>query len=306
MKVLVTGAAGFIGQNVVNALIDRNVERGYCMGEGDLIYGMDRCENPGLDVNGWWTGDITQPLDPIPDLDAVIHLAAIANPRECDTNPGNAFDVNVNGTHQVLKIALGSGAKKVVFSSSAHVYDIPPKYMPTDETHPLRLNNTYTTTKILGEQLCQLYWENHGLSYTTLRLFNAYGPGQQAGYFIPDMIAKAKTGWIELRGSNTTKDWIYIDDVARAFVSALDVSFVGPINIGTGVETELWQIVQQIAIETGAAYNFWDISSNDVGTTRMQCDNSRAMKVMNWEPTVTLGDGLHATLDAAKATTVPA
>jgi UDP-glucose 4-epimerase len=164
MKVLVTGANGFIGQYVLKALEER----------GHEAIGLDFTQSV---RPPWIHADITHPLEKIPNLDAVIHLAAMANPRECDATPIGAFAVNVNGTNQVLKMALESGAKKIVFSSSAHVYDIPPKYLPTDESHPLRLNNTYTTTKILGEQLCQLYWENHGLSYCTLRLFNAYGPG---------------------------------------------------------------------------------------------------------------------------------
>ncbi len=144
-------------------------------------------------------------------------------------------------------MALESGAKKVVFASSAHVYGISPRYLSTDETHPLWLQNNYTLTKILGEHLCQLYYDNHGLSYTALRLYNAYGPGQANGYFIPDQLAKAQVGGFELRGSNVTKDWIYIDDTADAFVKALTTSFVGPVNIDTGNETFLGTIASIIA-----------------------------------------------------------
>ena len=292
MKVLCTGAAGFIGQHVCK-LLDQ---------EGHEVILLDN--QPTISGRGRWIqADITQPLEPITDLDAVIHLAAMANPRECDANPGKAFDVNVNGTQQVLKMALESGAKKVVFSSTAHVYDIPPKYMPTDEVHPLRLNNTYTTTKILGEQLCDLYWENHGLNYTTLRLFNVYGPGQQAGYFIPDMIERVKSGCIELKqGGNTTKDWVYIDDVARAFVSALGTSFVGPINIGTGVETPLYRIAGKI---TKAAEAQLISTDPDNGATRMQCDFKRAHQQLGWWPNTPLEEGLRATLEA-ESRTVPA
>ncbi len=285
MRILVTGAAGFIGQHVCNALN---------RAKHDVI-GLDKCEQP-VDISmRWIENDITQPLANIPaELDAVIHLAAVANPRECDTDPTKAFDVNVNGTLQVLRMALASGAKKFVFSSSAHVYDIPPRYMPTDESHPLRLNNTYTTTKILGEQLCQLFWENHGLSYTVLRLFNAYGPGQGAGYFIPDMVEKAKSGKIELSGGNTTKDFVSINDVAQAFKLAVESAFVGPINIGTGIETSLTLIAARIANAAGAAFE------HEPGRlsrgTRMQCDASRAYSILGWEPGVSLEEGLSAIL----------
>jgi len=282
MRVLVTGAAGFIGQHVLKAL-----EQG-----GHEAIGLDVTQpvRP-----PWVYADITQSLQAIPGLDAVIHLAALANPRECDANPAKAFNVNVNGTQQVLKMALESDAKKVVFASSAHVYDIPPRYIPTDEVHPLRLNNTYTTTKILGEQLCQLYFENHGLGYTTLRLFNAYGPGQSLGYFIPDMIAKAKSGSIQLVGGFTTKDFIHVDDVAEAFLSALETSFVGPINIGTGQETQLFSIAMMIADRFG-------VGCDDSGgaATRMCADWRRAKRVLDWCPTVSLEEGLRAIIGAAE------
>ena len=275
MRVCVTGSNGFIGQHVCKALVDA----------GHRVIP--------LDINiPWVQADITQPLPKMPDLDAVIHLAALSHPRQCDENPAKAYEVNVLGTSNVLRMALASGAKKFVFSSSAHVFDIPPRYLPTDELHPLRLNNVYTTTKILGEQLCQLYWENHGLSYTTLRLFNAYGPGQALGYFIPDQIAKAAKGGFGLRGRNVTKDWIFVTDVADAFVKAVSSDFVGPINIGTGVETDLGTIAEIIA----RAYEVELATFPSDSPSRMCADNSRAKRVLGWEPKTSIWEGLDAIL----------
>ncbi len=285
VKILVTGANGFIGRYVVKALREAQHE-------------VIASDNEWLNLK-WYESvdmeaDITKPLLPIEKLDAVIHLAGLANPRECDAYPGSAFDKNVNGTHQVLKMALASGAKRVVYASTAHVYGVSPKYLPTDEVHPLWLQNNYTLTKILGEQLCQLYYENHGLSYTTLRLYNAYGPGQAKGYFIPDQMGKAKAGKIELYGSNVTKDWIYISDVADAFIKALTSDFVGPINIGTGIETEIGVLAEYIAHAMGAKFT----SSDSPNATRMQADIKRAQNILNWQPTVAVKEGLERTLQA--------
>ena len=285
MRVLVTGAAGFIGRHVVDVLI----------AAGHDVTGMDVVHSdPELRAD-WIRADITKPLSKIDGLDAIIHLAAVANPRECDSNPTKAFDVNVNGTHQVLKLAHDMGVRKVLFSSTAHVYGISPRYMPTDETHPLWLQNNYTLTKILGEQLCHLYHENYGLSYTALRLFNAYGPGQAKGYFIPDMLSKGAS--FTLPGGNTTKDFVYIDDVARAFLLALETPFVGHINVGTGVETPLADIAYAIAIKHGLDC----ISSDAKDATRMCADITRAKRVLGWVPTKTVQEGLRAILDAQKA-----
>ena len=285
MKVAVTGASGFIAQHVCKALLQ----------EGHEVIGLDI--NPVENVWGqWFYADITKPLAPIPNLDAVIHLAALSHPRQCDADPAKAYAVNVAGTANVLKMALESGARKVVFSSSAHVYDIPPKYMPSDEVHPLRLNNTYTTTKILGEQLCELYYQNHGLSYTTLRLFNAYGPNQQLGLFVPDMIEKAKVGPFTLNGANTTKDFVFIDDVARAFLLALETPFVGAINVGTGVESQLGDVAKLIFHAMGSELT----CTNADRATRMQADPTRAKRVLGWEPAISLKEGLSVICNSAK------
>ena len=280
MRVLVTGSEGFLGKHVSAVLKTK----------GHQVVGLDSA--PTADI----VADITRVL-PVMELDAIVHLAAVASPNICTANPELAFSVNVLGTQQVLRLALESGAKKFVFSSSAHVYGVGPKYLPTDEYHPLFLQNTYTTTKILGEQLCQLFYDNHGLSYTVLRLFNAYGPGQGLGYFIPDMLAKARTGEIILKGGKTTKDWVYVDDVARAFVLAVETPYVGVMNIGSGREMRLEGIACAIAAYTGAKVHWVD--GGDV--TRMRADWSRAKGILGWEPTMKLEDGLRAVCSDAKA-----
>ena len=292
MRILCTGAGGFIGSHVCAAL----------KGAGHHVIGLDTtivAERPVI-YDDFIVADITHPLSKIPDLDAVIHLAAIAAPRDCDSDPARAYAVNVNGTSQVLRMALASGAKKVVFSSSAHVYDIPPRYLPTDETHPLRLNNTYTTTKILGEKLCELYFENHGLSYTTLRLYNAYGIGQAKGYFLPEMISKAEQGDITLNGGDTTKDFVWVEDVARAFVLAVESHFVGAINIGTGVQTPLWKIARSIANAYGVS-----LETHSAGhPSHMQAEIGRAKRVLGWQPITSLEEGLNAVLSDAKVKSI--
>ena len=295
MRVLVTGSEGFLGNHVCRALKERGhqvIGLDVVLGEGMVGRYPDSPTHPGT---RYIQADITKLL-PVMEMDAIIHLAAVASPNVCTANPEMAFSVNVLGTQQVLRLALESGAKKFVFSSSAHVYGVGPKYLPTDEYHPLYLQNTYTTTKILGEQLCQLFYDNHGLSYTVLRLFNAYGPGQGLGYFIPDMIKQAEGGVVGLGGHDTTKDWVYVDDVARAFCLAVETPYAGVMNIGTGEQTQIGAIAQKIASELGAKFT----CSSTGHFTRMQADWSRAKRVLGWEPTVSIWEGLSAVLSDAK------
>ena len=294
MRVLVTGAGGFLASYIIPALVRR----------GDEVVGVDVNVKPAESApNGlrdrvrFVNADIVDPVlseQVLGVFDCVIHLAAIAAPRVCDADPSRAFDINVNGTHNVLKLAMKVGAKRVVFSSSAHCYGISPKYLPTDERHPLQLLDTYTTTKLLGEQLCRLFSDNYGLPHVTLRLYNGYGPGQTAGYFIPDMIAKAKAGRIAMKGSGVTKDWVFVEDVARAFVAATDTPFVGALNVGSGVETSLGAIAGRIARAFDVPLTFLDYPKEQ--DTRMWCDGRWAGRVLGWTPRIDLDNGLAVTL----------
>ena len=276
MRVLVTGANGFIGRHLVQAL-----EQG-----GHTVLGWDLPDQ-----------DITQPFGTPPPLDAVIHLAAVASPAVCDRDPERAFRVNVQGSHNVLKLAVAAGAKRFVLASTAHVYGVSPRYLPTDERHPLWLQDTYTTTKLLGEQLCQLFFDNHGLSYCALRLFNGFGPGQQKGYFIPDKLQQAMAGDFELRGHQVTKDWVYIDDIVRAYIMALESHDVGSINIGTGLETSLETIANIIANRFGVQLTIQEPSNPP---TRMCADSRRAKRVLGWHPEIALEEGLERTIKSWK------
>ncbi len=274
MRVLVTGARGFIGRHLCKFLSDQNHD----VLEWDL---------PDQDI----TGDLVNPRP----LDAVVHLAAVASPGLCDRDPALAFLVNVRGTHNVLKMAVAAGAKRFILASSAHTYGIPPSYRPTDERAPLSIFDTYTTTKLLSEQICQLFYDSYGLSYTAIRLFNGYGPGQPAGYFIADKIQQAMAGDFDLRDHQVTKDWVYIDDVVRAYASTLESQFVGAINIGTGIETDLETIANKIAKAFGVQVAIQPTSSPP---THMCADISRAKRVLGWEPAVSLEEGLDATIAA--------
>ncbi len=283
MRVLVTGAAGFIGQHVCRLLRE----------QGHDVIAIDNRPSPGgrLDCEI----DITQPVPTFSELDAVIHLAAIASPRVCDQDPAKAWLVNVQGTWNVLEMARLSHVSRFVFPSSAHVYGIPALAVPTDETCPVYTQSCYTTTKIMGEDLCRHYCDAYGLSCVRLRLFNTYGPGQSLGYFIPDMVEQARQGRIKFSGALTTKDFVYIDDVARAFVQALEPNRSGAYNIGSGQETTLHRVAQQIAAHFGVPMHSYD----DGKATRMCADRSMAKSFLHWEPKVSLEEGLNAVCEAA-------
>jgi nucleoside-diphosphate-sugar epimerase len=290
-NVMVTGACGFMGSHLVEKLLE----------QGASVFALDRpgtFQSKRIESPRYFplSLDITRPLTAAPEtrFDVVYHLAAIAAPLACEQDPDKAFLTNVLGTYNVLRFALKGNAKKVIFLSSAHVYGISPKYMPTGEVHPLALLDNYTTTKVLGERLCRLFYDNHDLPYLIFRLFNAFGPGQPLGYFIPDMIVKAKSGHITLRGREVTKDFVYVDDVVDALMKGAVSDYVGELNIGSGEQTELGYAAKYIADKMGAQIEFDD--SKVAGPTKMQADNTRARKILGWAPKTTLEQGLDYTI----------
>jgi len=307
VNVLITGAAGFIGSKLVKHLMQFSSSLLSQHRYQVLALDIARMDHLGLPSENEIYCDITldDHMTKLAEVmkerkvTACIHLAAIAAPRMAAADPMNAWNTNVRGTHNVLTLMRLASIRKVVFASSAHVYGISPRYMPTDENHPLALQDTYTTTKIMGEQLCQLYHSNYGLSPTILRLFNAYGPGQSADYFIGVKLGQAQRGEpISLMNADVTKDWVYIDDVIDAFERALHTEFVGPINIGTGVETSLRQIAARIA----GAYDVPVIPDPhlDTGPTRMCCDDRRASSILTWKAMTTIEQGIANLIETSK------
>jgi len=286
--ILVTGAAGFIGSHLIPSLIDH----GYDVVALDIAP-MDHlpCSHLQCDIRDA-KAMAAAPLK-LANIDACVHLAAIAAPNKCKEDPALAWTTNVQGTHNVLSLCSQLGIRRMVFFSSAHVYGISPRYMPTDEGHPLALQELYTTTKIVGEQLCELFYTNHGVSYTTFRLFNAYGKGQSQDYFLGMKLAQAKAGGpvtMRTKVADVTKDWIHVSDVVDATLSALQTEYVGPLNIGTGLETPLKLIAEAIA--KGFNMPLVPENSDDPGPTRMCCDNRRARATLKWEPKIPFSDGL--------------
>ena len=296
IRILVTGAAGFIGKHLTRRLHDT----------GCYVISIDLPPLEAKDIpyapkpGKVFSADITnladlQEITKTEHFDSVVHLAALAAPRVIEKDPDSIFKVNVQGTYNILKIAQHANAQRIIFTSTAHVYGISPKYFPTDETHPLTLQDAYTSSKIIGEQLCELFYRNHNMSYAALRLYNGYGPGQSRDYFIPAIIYQAmKDQHIVLQGRKITKDFVYVDDVVDAIIRALKSDYVGPLNIGTGRQVSLEYVARQIADTLHASLSFAE--TEDKGPTHMQCDPTRTRSTLGWMPQIPIEKGLAKTI----------
>ena len=299
LRVLITGCNGFMGSYLVPALLERGydvvgVDLKGTFDNGNLGNACNRIEPIEADITDYSALEQINGMD----IDYIHHLAAIASPSLCTSQPKLAYDVNVLGTFNVLRLAKRQSVKKILFTSSAHVYGISPRYVPTPEIQPVWLQeDVYTSTKIMGEHLIRLFYENYSIPYNTIRLFNSYGPRQTNDYFVPAKIKEAlNPGKIHLRGRLVRKDFVYITDVIDAYVKLLESDYVGELNVGSGTSTTLEAVAGHIAKALNAELTF----AKDETVTYMQSDTSRAKKVLGWEAKVPLETGLDQTIESFK------
>ena len=292
---IVTGGAGFLGSHLVDKLLELGVKVTVVdMMSADnpkkLSHATDRIKLINADVSDYKNLETLEPAD------FIFHLAAYAVPNLCEKNPDAAFKSNVLGTHNILKFALETSAKKFVFPSSALLYGKHPKYLPIDENHPIEITSVYNATKKFGEDLCKYAIENHNLSVTYFRLFNSFGPRQDTDYFIPTVIVQAlRQKKVEIWNAEPTRDFTFVHDTAKAFIKAAGSDFSGgPINIGSGIELKTGVIAKLIAEKLDAEVEI--LNKPVSGSMRLSCNNSLAKELIGWEPQVKFEDGIEETI----------
>lgn len=302
MKVLVTGGAGFIGSHVVDRLIEKGIETvivDNLSGASGSLY----C-NP---LAVLYTHDIQEEdLDEVftrekPDM--VIHLAAQIDVRESQRNP--LFDANVNifGTLNLLRLCEVHHVNKIVYASSAAVYGNP-EYLSIDEKHPLNPESCYGVSKSVPESYIRQFASMHGLKYTILRLANVYGPRQssrgEAGVVSIFLDRMNQGNNLVIYGDGEqTRDFVYVEDVAEAFVAAVltDESVDNQImNISCGIATSINTLVEMIGNITGKKVltTYEQPRLGDI--VHSYLDNWKAQQLMPWIPAYTLPMGLEKTI----------
>lgn len=255
-RILVIGGAGFIGGFVVSELLKEDIREviiydNFARGKMENI--TESLSDPRCSIysSGGDIRDTDILNNAMKGIDYVFHLAAMWL-LHCKDFPRTAFDVNIKGTFNVLEACVNNNIKKLIYSSSASVYGDAVE-VPMSENHPFNNKNFYGATKIAGEAMCTAYNDRYGLQVIGLRYMNVYGPGQDqhAAYtgVIPIMLNKIdmnETPSINGDGSQAY-DFIYVEDVARANISALlsDVK-IGFYNVGTEIQTSIKQLCDLI------------------------------------------------------------
>jgi UDP-glucose 4-epimerase len=255
-KILVIGGAGFIGGFVIRELLKEDVAEvviydNFARGKMDNINDVLKDKRCSIFPLG---GDVrdTDVLDAaMKEVDYVFHLAAMWL-LHCKDFPRTAFDVNIQGTFNVLEACVKNNIKKLVYSSSASVYGDAVE-VPMTESHPFNNKNFYGATKISGEAMCTAFNDRYGLPVISLRYMNVYGPGQDqhAVYsgVVPIMLNKIDANESPVINGDGSQayDFIYVEDVARCNVAALKSdSDHGYYNVATGIQTSIRQLCDTI------------------------------------------------------------
>jgi UDP-glucose 4-epimerase len=309
MRTLVTGGAGFIGSNLVDALLARGDE---VIVVDDLSTG--RRENLDGALAGGATlleADIREGAALITLIaerrpEVVFHLAAQIDVRKSVADPAFDASINVGGTANVLEAARTAEARRVVFSSTGGaIYgEGEGQELPLREDAPLAPEAPYGQSKFAGEGYLALYERLDGLSAVSLRLGNVYGPRQdplgEAGV-VAIFCGRLQAGErpTVYGDGRQTRDYIYVGDVVAALLAAAKSQASGPINVGTGIETDVLELVDRLAQLGGAEGFEAEFAPPRTGEVqRIAIDPGRAERELGWQAETGLDEGLRLTLDS--------
>jgi UDP-glucose 4-epimerase len=301
VRVLVTGAAGFIGSHLVDRLL---VDGHDVIGVDDLSSGHNPAAAEMHRVDVADPQLVTLIADRRPEV--ICHLAAQVSVRASVADPAQDARINVLGTVNVLEAARVARARKVVFTSSCAVYGVPDA-LPVPVDADLRPKSPYAASKVSGEIYAEMYKALHGVDFTTLTLANVYGPRQspegEAGVIsiFSDALIAGKQTQVYGDGKNT-RDYVYVLDVVDAFARACGERGGGQrFNVGTGLQTSDRDLHTLVA-EAAEAPDEPEFAPPRLGDLpAMSIDPGPALEILGWESRTSLREGLAATVAWARS-----
>ena len=299
MKIIITGGAGLIGSNICDRLVNDSHEvmviDNLCSGKKEFI--NDKAHFFEIDIRDTRIKSIINDFKP----EVVIHCAAQISVKNSGIAPINDADVNILGSLNILESVKGINLKKFIFAASGGTVYGEQKYFPADENHDLKPLSPYGIAKFTVENYLNFYNLNYELNYISLRYSNVYGPRQnpngEAGVvaIFSKNISKGENPIINGDGLQT-RDFTYIDDVVEANLEAIESDFIGPLNISTGIETNIigiFNILKRVSKNNKIIYNTGSMPQGE--PRRSVLDPSKAKGVFKWFPKVSIEDGLEQT-----------
>lgn len=301
MNFLITGAAGFLGSHLANHLVREGHQ---VRGLDDLSAGDPEALSPEVIFTRGDVNDRPKLWTLLQEVDCVYHLAARVSVPESVLYPREYNATNVGGTVSLMEAMRDVGVRRVVFISSGAVYG-DQNVQPLKETAIPNPRSPYAVSKLAAEYYVRTIGDLWGIETVCLRVFNAYGPGQRLPpshapvipYFLKQLL---RGGTIVMHGQGTqTRDYVYVDDVVSAMISASTAPDINHlvINIGSGTETSVRDLVRLIMEITGLKAEALQNPRTDPGVSRMCADLSLAREKLGYTPRISLEQGLRLTLE---------
>lgn len=295
-KILVTGADGFIGSHLTEAL----VRRGYSVRPFVLYNSFNSwgwLDHSPKEIQGEldiFSGDIRDPngvRKAMAGCNVVLHLAALISIPYSYHSPDTFVDTNIKGTLNVLQAATDLGVEKVVHTSTSEVYGTA-RFVPITEEHPLQGQSPYSASKIGADQLALSFYSAFGTPVTVIRPFNTYGPRQSARAVIPTVILQLAHNLqtIKLGSLHPTRDFNFITDTVEGFIAAFKAPAATgeTINIGSNYEISIGETVKLICDLMGKHVEIITddkrIRPSKSEVERLWADNSKARELLDWTP----------------------
>jgi NAD dependent epimerase/dehydratase len=296
MKILVTGADGFIGSHLTEALVRAGFDvRAFVLYNSFNTWGwLDCCDD---DVKGKFevfAGDIRDPhgvRSALKGCDAVLHLAALIAIPYSYHSPDTYVDTNIKGTLNILQAARDLGLSKVIHTSTSEVYGTA-RFVPITEEHPLQGQSPYSASKIGADQMAMSFYSSFGTPVCIVRPFNTYGPRQSARAVIPTIITQIAGGkrQIKLGAVSPTRDFNFVADTVAGFMAALhSVQGVGEVvNVGSNFEVSIGDTARLIAeamgVEIEIVTDEQRLRPEKSEVERLWAANEKARSLLNWQP----------------------
>jgi UDP-glucose 4-epimerase len=301
MRVLITGGAGFLGSALANRLV---AERHTVLALDDLTAGDPRRLAPEVLFTRGDVKDVPRLWTLLQGVDCVYHLAARVRVPESIHYPNDYNAVNVGGTVAVMEAMRDTGVRRVVFASSGALYGQQSR-QPIDESFMPAPNSPYGVSKIAAEYYVSTLGGLYDIETVSLRIFNAYGPGQELppSYppVIPQLLKQALGGGslVIFGDGSQTRDFVYVDDVVDALVLAATATEVNRavINVGSGQEVSINELASRVGRVTGKRVGVLHNQTQSGGVSRLVADVSRARNLLGWVPQTGLDEGLGRILE---------
>ncbi|MCL2717258.1 MAG: NAD-dependent 4,6-dehydratase LegB [Lachnospiraceae bacterium] len=312
MKVLVTGADGFIGSHLTEELVKSGADvRAFVYYNSFGTWGwIDSLPDDIKNEIEVVSGDVRDPYfvkRAMAEIDTVHHLAALIAIPYSYIAPDNYVDTNIKGTLNVLNAARELKTRRILITSTSEVYGTA-RSVPINEDHPYQGQSPYSASKIGADRMAESFYRSFDMGVTIVRPFNTYGPRQSARAVIPTIISQLLAGnnEIKLGSLSPTRDFVYVKDTARGFmeIAKCDNTIGKEINIATMNEISIGglaeKLIKLIHPEARIVSDEIRLRPENSEVERLLGDNSFLYSLVGWKPETTIDEGLAETIDFIK------